>query len=202
MLLACGGAEAMSKKSALTVELMNVGRFIELYHEQEGEYPKTWNDLERVTPNLDSTFSILKPTQRMVLLSPPLELPRRYGGGMAFVMTREPFRPKSWKWPIVGTPHEYLKEPSYAAIVSMDGGVFLRRVPPADIRSLFAAEGLPLPEPSGLGSFPHEREFVVRRSLGWIAIAGLSIWVIWRVTRRPRNQRSERAVGWNGGQAL
>ena len=69
MVMLCGVAGATSRKTALTVELMSLGRFIDLYHDQVGGYPQTWEELEKITPGLDSTFSILKPTQRMMLMA-------------------------------------------------------------------------------------------------------------------------------------
>ncbi len=135
-LLVCGVAEAMSRKTALTAELLNLGHFTDAYLNKNGRYPQTWEELEKIAPGLDSILSILKPTQRMVLIWPPIELPRKYGGGMALAITREPFRPQSWKeWP-AGTTHEYLEDPSYAFIVRVNGWSVLRRVPPDDTRSI------------------------------------------------------------------
>jgi hypothetical protein len=192
MVMLCGVAGATSRKTALTVELMNLGRFIDLYHDQDGIYPQTWEELEKITPGLDSTFSILKPTQRMMLISPPIELPRKNGGGMALAITREPFRPKSWtQWPIIGISHEYLEDPSYAFIESLEGGTFLRRVPPDATRSIFQAKGLALPKPSGLGAFPYEKEFMAQRIFTWIAAMAFGSWFVWRFIRKPKNQRSE-----------
>lgn len=192
MLIVCGGAEATSRKTALTVELMNLGSFIHLYHYQIGRYPQTWEELETINPGLDNTFSILMPTQRMVLISPPIELPRKNGGGMALAVTREPFRPKSWtQWPIIGITHEYLEDPSYAFIVSMEEGIYLRRVPPDATKSIFEAKGLPLPKPSGLGTFPYEKEFMIQRIFTWTAAMAFGSWLIWLFIRRLKNQRSE-----------
>ena len=55
-------------------------------------------------------------------------------------------------------------------------------------------EGLSLPEPSGLGAFAYEKEAMMQRSLGWAAIVGFSIWLIWRLSRRHTKQRSEQGV--------
>ena len=200
MLIVCGVAEAMSRKTALTGDLMNLGRFIELYHDQYGKYPQTWEELEIIAPSLDSTFSILKPTQRMMLISPPFELPRKNGGGTALAITREPFRPKSWtQWPIIGITHEYLEDPSYAFIVSMEGGTFLRRIPPDATRSIFEAKGSALPKPSGLGAFPYEKEFIARRIFTWTAAMAFGSWLIWRLILKRKNQRSEQDGSGNGG---
>jgi hypothetical protein len=200
MLMVSGVAEATSRKTALSVELMNLGRFIQLHHDQYGEYPQTWDELEKITPGLDSTFSILKPTKRMMLISPPIELTKKYGGGMALAITREPFRPKSWtQWPLIGITREYLKDPSYAIIVSMDGGTFLRHVPPDVTRSIFEAKSLPLPQPSGLGAFPYEREFMTRRIINWSVALAFGSWLVWRFIRKRKKQRSEQDGSGNGG---
>lgn len=199
MLMVSGVAEATSRKTALSVELSNLGRFIQLYHDQHGGFPQTWDELEKITPGLDSTFSILKPTKRMMLISPPIELPRKHGGGMALAITREPFRPKSWtQWPFIGITHEYLKDPSYAIIVSMDGGIFLRHVAPDATRSIFEVKSLPLPTPSGLGAFPYEKEFMTRRIINWSMALAFGSWLVWRFIRKRKNQRSEDAPS-NGG---
>ena len=190
-------------KSALTAELMYLGRFIDLYHDQEGEYPQTWNELEKIAPNLDSTFSILTPTQRMMLMSSPLELPKMYGGGMALAITREPFRPKNWaQRPIIGGVREYLEEPSYGVIVRLNGGIFLRRIPPGAIRSIFQAEGLALPAPSGLGAFPYEKEFMARRVLSWTTFLALASLLTWWVIGRLKNQKSEQGADGDTEEAV
>ena len=191
----CGVAGATSRKTALTAELMNLGRFIDLYHDQVGRYPQTWEELEKIAPGLDRTFSILKPTQRMILISPPIELPGKNGGGMALAITREPSRQKSWaQWPIIGISHEYLEDPSYSFVVSLEGGTFLRRVPPNATRSIFEAKGLALPKPSGLGAFPDEKDFMARRVFTWTAAMAFGFWLIWRFIRKRKNQRSEQAA--------
>ncbi len=191
MLMHCGVAEANSMRTALSVELSNLGRFIELYHEQEGQFPQTWEELEKITPELDSTFPLLKPTKRMMLISQPIEMPRKYGGGLALAITREPFRPISWtQWPIIGMTHEYLKDPSYAIIVSMDGGSFLRHVSPDATRSIFESKGLPLPEKSGLGAFAYERNFMIRRIINWSVALAFGAWLVWRFMQK-KHQRSE-----------
>ncbi len=197
MLMACGVAGAMSKRIALTSELENLGHFIDVFHEQVGKYPQTWGELEKINPGLDGTFSTLQPTQRMILMSPPIELPRRYGGGIALAITREPFRPQGWtQWPITWTSREFLKDPSYALLVSVDGRVLLRYVPPATTRSIFEAAGVALPEPSGLGPFPYEKNFMMRRSFSWAAIVAFSSWLIWLLVRRIQKKRTIRGSRW------
>lgn len=198
VLMVSGVAEATSRKTALTGELASLGQFIQRYHDQYGEYPQTWDELKKITPGLDRIFSVLKPTQRVMLISPPFELPRKNGGGLAFAITREPFRPKSWtQWPIIGVTHEYLEEPSYAFIVSMEGETFLRRVPPDATRSIFEANGLPLPKPSGLGAFPYERVFITHRIFNWTVAMAFGAWLIWRFIHRLKNQKSEQVVAPN-----
>lgn len=197
LLFISGIAEATSRKSALTVELVNLGRFIQLYNEQEGKYPNSWSELERVTPNLDRTFSNLTPTRRMDLISPPLELPQRYsGGGLAVAVTRDPYRPVSWRqWPIIGTTRKTLKEPVYGVIVILNGGVSRREIAPDTMNSIFKDAGLSLPKRSDLGALPYEKEFMVRRYFSWIAIAGTFSWLIWRLFRKQYNQKSEPGPG-------
>jgi hypothetical protein len=200
LLMFSGVSEAMSRKSALTVELTNLGRFIDLYHDQEGEYPQTWNELKKIDPDLDGTFSILKPTQRMMLISPPLELPKRHGGGTALAITREPFRPMSWtQRPIIGGTSEHLEEPSYGVIVTIDGGIFLRRISPDATRSVFESAGLALPTPSGLGAFPHEKQFMARRILSWVTFVAVASLLTWWVIGRLKNPKSEQDAPSNGG---
>lgn len=198
-LLISGISEATVRKSAISVELVNLGRFIQLYHEKEGKYPESWSEFERVTPNLDKTFSVLTPTRRMVLLSPPLELPQRFfGGGLAIAMTRDSYRPVTWKqWPIIGTTYKTLKNPVYGVVVTTNGGVSRREIPPDAMSSIFVAEGLTLPTPSGLGAFKYEKELMARRSFNWVAVVAFSSWVIWMLIRRIKNQRSEQFVDDN-----
>ena len=196
LLAISGVTQASVRKSALTVELVNLGRFIQLYNEQEGSYPHSWSEFEKVNPNIDKTFSILTPTKRMMLVSPPIEIPRRYsGGGIAVAITRDTYRPVSWRqWPIIGTTRKILKEPVYGVIVMHNGGVSRSEIPPDAMRSILVQEGLSLPEPSGLGAFAYEKEAMMQRSLGWAAIVGFSIWLIWRLSRRHTKQRSEQGV--------
>ncbi len=198
ILLAAGGtASAMSRKSALSTDIINLGRFIQLYHDERGEYPKSWIQLEKVFPNLDVTFSSLKPTQRMTLVTPPFELPKRYTGGMVLAISREAFKPQSWEqWPIFGIV-EYLEDPSYAVIVAKDGGVFLRHLPPDAARSVFKDVDRALPEASGLGAFPHEKKFMARRTFNWVGMAAIAFWLIWSWIRMSKIRKRERGLAGN-----
>jgi hypothetical protein len=154
-----GTVEATVRKSAMTVELVNLGYYIQLYHEQEGKYPASWDDLERTAPDLDKTFTVLTPTRRMILISPPFELPRRFsGGGLAVAMTKDSYRPVSWKQrPLIGSTYMILKDPVYGVVVTANGGSSRREIPPDAMRSILASEGLTLPAPSGLVPLPTKR---------------------------------------------
>lgn len=195
ILMISGVSEASSRKAALSVELLNLGRSIKHYHLLDGRFPQTWDELERISPGLDHSFSILKPTIRIMLISPPFELPENNGGGMALAITREPLRPKAWtQVPFLGISYEYFKDPSYAIIVSKDDGIFVCYAPPNMTRSIFEAKNIPLPEPSGLGPFPYERELMIRRIISWslLLVAGLGL--IWRIIRNRKNLRSVNAA--------
>ncbi len=183
VLLSLGGtAGAMSRKSELTSEVGQLGQCIRIYHEREGKFPETWEELSKVAPDLDRIMPVLNPTRRMVLVSPPFELPRRYHGGAVVAMTRDAFRPLAWKQSPVSGIREYLGEPAHAVIVWVDGGTFLRRVPPDGMKSTFEELGLPTPQPSNLGKFPHEREFMIRRivfAAGSLVLVVLTIGIWW-----------------------
>jgi hypothetical protein len=201
LLFISGSSEATVRKSALTVELVSLGRYIQIYHEQEGKYPGSWNELEKTSPDLDKTFSVLTPTRRMILISPPLELPQRYsGGGLAVAMTRDSYRPVSWKQlPIIGSTYRTLKDPVYGVVVIAGGGVSRREIPPEAVKTIFAAEGLTLPASSNLGGFVYEKEFMAQRTAIWIAIVAFSSWMLWKLIRRLKNQKSEQAGSYDGG---
>jgi hypothetical protein len=179
LLLIGGVAEAHSRKNALTTELVSIGRFIQLYHQQEGKYPESWNEMERITPNLDKTFSVLTPTRRMALISPPFELPQnRPGGGLVIAMTRDSYRPVGWReWPIIGTTR-HLKDPVYGVVVIINGGVSRREIPPERMISILEAEGLELPEPSDLGAFPYEKGLMIGSALRLVVVVVVCSWLV------------------------
>jgi hypothetical protein len=124
----------------------------------------------------------------MFLISPPIELPQRYsGGGLALAMTRDSYRPESWRqWPIIGSSRMILKEePVYGVIVvTINGGVSRREIKPEAMSAILKADGLALPRPSGLGAFPYEKKILARKSFSWFAIGAFCFWLIWRLIRR------------------
>ena len=189
LLLIGGIAEATVRKTALSVEMVSLGRFIQLYEEQQGSYPNSWSEFEKVTPGLDKTFPLLTPTMRMKLISPPFDLARGHNAeGIAVAMTRDSYRLESWRQtPITGTSRKILREPVYGVIVMHNGGVFRREIPPDAMYSILQREGLSIPEPSGLGAFGYERGYFVQRYLKWAAIVAFFSWLVWRLFRKCKN---------------
>ncbi len=188
LLVVSGIVEASSRKIPLANEIVGLGRAIEFYHEQQGKYPQSWDELEGVFPSLDARFSELNPTKRMSLINPPIELTERYAG-TAVAVSRDAFRPLGWNdRPIIGGVYEYLKEPSYAMAVILDGGgVSLRRLSPVSAKSVFEEAGSALPTTSGLGAFAHEKRVMARRAFSWIAVVGIASWILWLLIRRLQN---------------
>ncbi len=198
LLIASGTARATTRKVPLVNEIVLLGRLIQLYHEHQGKYPQSWDELESVYPGLDARFSELSPTKRMALITPPIELPKSYSG-MAVAISRDAFRPLGWNdRPIIGGVYEYLKDPSYGLAVILDGGGASGcLLSPVSAKSVFDKTGLALPTPSGLGAFAHEKRVMVRRAFIWIAMVGIASWLLWLLIRRLKNQRSELYVDDN-----
>ncbi len=195
LLWVSGLAEASVTKSPFVIEFMNLGRLIQLYQDQEGKYPTSWNQFEKQIPGLDKTFPLLTPTQRMALISPPIQLPPRFfGGGLAVAMTRDSYRPLSQvEWPIIGT-HQTLKPPVYGVILVSDGGVTRKEIPTDVMISFLNSQGLAMPQPSGLGRFPHEKEFLIQKVFNWAVVVAFCSWLIWRMVRRLKKRASEQPV--------
>ena len=191
LLIFSGIADARSMKSALTVELMNLRSFIKLYHDLEGDFPSTWSELEKVAPDLEDTLSLINPSQRMAYVSGQVELPQRYSGEFVLAITREPYRRKGWKSsPFVGI-HEYLHEPCYMIISHKENDVFLRRLSPSLVEQMFDTSKVPLPEPSGLGLYAHEKSYFIKRSCIWSAIFGLAFLLLWKVIKKIKANKSQ-----------
>ena len=188
-LIACGTVEATTRRAPLTNEIVGLGNVIQVYHEHEGKWPKSWDDLEKVTPGLDARYSGLSPTKRMALVNPPIELPGR-NPGMAVAISRDAFSPMGWRTrPIIGGDSEYLEDPSYALAVIRGTGVELVRLSPTVAKSIFDKAGSALPAPSGLGKFPYEKEFSTRRIHNWTVAIAFGTWFVWRFIR-SRTRRS------------
>lgn len=182
-LIACGTVGATTRKAPLTTEIVELGHVIQVYYEHEGRWPQSWDELEKVSPGLDARYSGLNPTKRMALVTPPIELPGR-NPGMAVAISRDAFRPKGWRArPIIGGESAYLEDPSYAVAVIRGTGVELVRLSPTTANSIFDKAGTALPAPSGLGEFPHEKEFSTRRVLNWTLAIAFGTWLIWKFTR-------------------
>ncbi len=198
LLIVSGSAGATTRKVPLVNEIVGLGRIIQLYHEHEGRYPQSWNELENTSPGLDTMYPQLNPTKRMALVTPPVVLPTRYAG-MAVAISRDAFRPMGWEdRPIIGGVYEYLKDPSYAvAIIKDNGGVSLVRLSPTTAKSVFDNAGSAMPAPSGLGAFPHEKRVMERRAFTWVAVVGIASWLLWLLIRRLKNQRSEQFAAGN-----
>lgn len=164
--LMCGGtARALSRKTGMNAELVSLGRHIQIYQKDKGRYPRTWEEVSAslTDPDLDMAFKHITPTKRMVLLDPPLELPERYGGGVAVAMTRNPFRPAGSKPASFGLRREILREPVYGVIaLYQQGGVGMRTIPPSAMESVFRTAGRTPPGPGDAGPFPHEAAFTGR----------------------------------------
>jgi hypothetical protein len=191
LLLASGISEATTRKVPLVSEIVGLGRLILLYHEHHGKYPQSWEEFESVFPGLDERFPELNPTKRMALVSPPIEFSGRCPG-LAVAISRDAFRPLGWsEMPIIGGVYQCLEDPSYAVAVLPDGGGAAHcRLSPVSAKSVFDKAGRALPAPSGLGAFAHEKRVMVRRAIIWIAVAGISSWLIWHLIRRLNDPRS------------
>ncbi|MES2920527.1 MAG: hypothetical protein V4819_03220 [Verrucomicrobiota bacterium] len=180
--------DARSRKYALNVEMVNLGRFVQLYQQEKGGYPESWDEMEVMYPKLKETFSMIQPSKRLSLMPGRLELPGRMVGATVLFISRDPLiRPGSWRIPFLKRP-DWDAGPCYALLIEQDGGVGLRYLPAAQVAAIFASAGRPLPQPSGLGSFQHEKDYRFNEAVFWLLAGGLPVFVLWKVIRRIRSR--------------
>lgn len=193
MLLGLGGmrsSEASVIKSPITTELASVGQILRLYESERGRFPETWEEFDEFAPGYRQKLTSSNFMKRFVLLEEPVELPLRYKGPMRIlVISREPFRRKSFGplLPWVGRSWS-LAEPAYTAIVLNKGGTFIERLTVEATRSAFRDAGVDMPEPSGLGLYPHEREYRIRQGVYSVTVLVLVLWIMVRLRRWWRDR--------------
>ncbi len=191
LLASVGAAAARSVRFALMTDILNLGRSAQIYHEETGAYPATWQQFEERFGPARKIGGIAEPQERFAFVGTPVYLHGDPSKERILLISREPFRPPTeGRIPVLGIYYTTVAESVYVAVVQQGDGVFIREISPERALMAFAQAGAKLPEQSGLGLYPHERAHRAQTiSLGIVACAGcaLGIWAI--IVRKKR--RSE-----------
>jgi hypothetical protein len=155
--LSCGSSQALVVMDDLTSEMRNFELFMHEYKRENGAYPKTWEELESFSEHVDWKRDPHKLRQRIAILDNEVVWKHPGLGGRIIAITRDPFRPQDFRrsqW--TGGLNPFLLKPSYTAFIERDGSLRFQRFPPELVATIFKEAGAEKPEPSGLGTYPHE----------------------------------------------
>ncbi len=178
----------------LTSEMRNFELFMHLFKEENAAYPKTWEELESDSGHVDWNRDPHKLRQRIAILENEVVWKHPGLGGRIIAITRDPFRPQDFRrsrW--TGRLNPFLLKPSYTAFIERDGSLRFQRFPPELVATTFKEAGAEMPEPSGLGPYPHEirarRKKIQEFVFNTICTAVFAVGIIRMILRR-RNGKS------------
>jgi hypothetical protein len=179
-------------KSALMTDISTLGRFTKLYHDERGIYPTTWQQFEELFGESRKLGGVVDPHQRFVFVGSPVFLPAYPTEERILLISREPFRPPTEEMvPVLGIYYKTVGDRVYVAAVQQGDNVFLRKITPERASKVFGEAGAELPEPSGLGLYPHEqahREQIIALWLGAAVTCALVSWKLMGRKKRPSEQ--------------
>lgn len=185
-------ASGRSHKFALTTDIGNLGRFTKMYHDQRGAYPTTWGQFEELFGPTRKLGGVVDPHQRFVFLGSPVFLPAYPREERILLISREPFRlPEEGYLPVLDMWYNTVGDSVYVAAVQQGDNVFIREITPERASKAFGAAGAELPEPSGLGLYPHElahRAKIIALWLGAILTCAVAFWKLVIRKKRPSEQ--------------
>jgi hypothetical protein len=185
-------ASGRSHSFALMRDISNLGRFTKMYHDQRGTYPTTWSQFEELFGATGKLGGVVDPRERFVFVGPQVLLQAYPTEERILLISREPFRPPTEEMiPVVGIYYKTVGDRVYVAAVQQGENVFVRKITPERAAKIFGEAGAKLPEPSGLGTYPHERAHdtqIIALWLGASAACFAGIGVI--VVRKKRRSES------------
>lgn len=193
----CTLCKAFVVVSELTSEMRSFELFMHDYKESNGIFPESWDELESVSEHLDWSREPYKLRQRIAFVREEVIWENRLRGGRILAITRDAFRPETFRrsrWS--GRIESDLLEPSYTVFVDRGGTIYFNQVPADIVAGIFKTAGAKLPEPSGLGPYPHEirarRKQIQELAFYAICIAVISVGII-RIILRRRNGKAKEA---------
>jgi hypothetical protein len=162
-------AKALSVKNALTAELYQLGYCIRQYHENHNKLPESWEDIETISGGIDWDKKPHQLRKRIAFVRDEIVI-KGYPSELRVVaITREPFRPKRHsisQW--TGHTNSSLGNLGYTVLFLQGRNIVTRHYPPDKAAAIFAEAGAQLPEPSGLGLYPHEIEARTKAIIRWV----------------------------------
>ena len=194
LLLSGPFASGRSKSFAETQGIYQLGRYLQMYHREEGVYPKTWEEFEsRMGPS--SRFcQAFDPKERLVFVTADVFVPAYPTKERIILISREPFRPPTEGYiPLIGVWYKTLGDRVYFAAVQQGDDVFVRKITPERAARIFKDAGVALPAPSGLGLYRHERAHRTEVIVRWVVLVVYGVLIVRAVLRRRKARRGEDA---------
>lgn len=198
MLLGGPMASGRSVNFPLITEIRMLGRWVGRYHAEVGVYPESWAEVEGRFGTMKSQCG-LDHLKRFAFVPEIVSVPYPADARIIFI-SREPFRPPATRdFPIFQGYYKTVGTLGYMAAIADGDEVYLQQISPQRAAQLFEKAGVSLPEPSGLGLYPHERAHRAKMIVWWVVLGAVSVLMVRAVVRRLADRRI--VTTWNEAKA-
>jgi hypothetical protein len=157
--------------------------YIQLYKEEHGTYPKSWDELESISSGKDWAAEPFQLRKRIAFVDKEVNWSNPYWGGLIIAVSRDTFHPENHyqsRW--TGKVESRLQDPIRLIFFERKGAMSSHQLPPELAAKMFADAGAELPEPSGLSLYPHEIRARAKRNVrfvfGAITATIILTWII------------------------
>lgn len=187
-----------SVKFPLMTEIHALGLYTKMYHDEFGTYPTTWQEFEEYFGPTRKLGGVLDSHERFAFVTAPVFLRAYPTDERILLISREPFRPPTEEMvPFLDMYYRTVGERVYVAVVQQGDNVFVRRMKSEWALKVFGEAGAELPQPSGLGLYPHERAHRAQTVALWLGVSAGCIACVWVIAVRKK-RRTEKTLSPDG----